>query len=291
MSNPPTGVLVRALLDDGAVRLILVEATAPACDTRRVHGLGPDAARLGAEALVAAALNAAHIKGEEQLSLQLQAESPRAAFYADVVSTGAVRARVTPPSLELDGGRLTGHLMAIKSLGNQELYRGITEVPGTTLEQALSDHLARSAQVHDVLRIGVHQDDEGEILKAGGLLLERLPEEPHHPSLDAEAFEARYGWVREAEIFQLLTQLAFGSLGDQAVEVLESTPLTWSCRCSRSRVEAMLASLGTVELQDMIEQDHGAEVTCDFCNTRFQFDEDELRRIREELGGDQSPAR
>lgn len=283
MSRPPTGVLVRALLDDGAVRLVLVEATAPARETRRIHGLGPHAARLGAEAAVAAALNAAHIKGEEQLSFQLQAESPRASFYADVTPDGALRVRVAPSDLVLEDGVLTGQLMAIKALGQRELYRGITDVPGTTIERALAAHLETSSQVHDVLRIGVRQDADGEILQAGGLLLERLPDEPRHPSLEPEEFEDRYGWVREADVLQLLTQLAFGSLGDQPLKVLESTPLTWTCRCSRDRVEAILAALGPDELLDMAERDHGAEVSCDFCNTTYALSEAELRALRERL--------
>jgi len=276
-------VLVRGLIDGGAVRLILVEATAPARHTRLVHGLGTDAARLGAEALLAAALNAAHIKGEEQLSLPLLGESPRASCYADVTSAGAVRARVTPSDLQLDHGRLSGHMLAIKSLGHQELYRGITEVAGTTIEQALAEHLEQSAQVHDVLRLGVRQDAEGEILQAGGLLLERLPEEPDHPSLGPDAFEARYGWVRDADIFELLTQTAFGSLGEAAVEVLDRTALRWTCRCSSERVQVALSTLGPDELRDMIERDGGAEVSCDFCSSVFRFDEAGLQALLDEL--------
>ncbi|MEM6929167.1 MAG: Hsp33 family molecular chaperone HslO [Myxococcota bacterium] len=283
MTQPSTGALVRALLDDGAVRLILVEATAPARETRRLHGLGPGAARLGAEAAVATALNAAHIKGDEQLSLQLQSGEPRASFYADIVANGDLRVRVTPSDITLDGGRVTGQLLAIKSLGRRELYRGITEVPGTTIEQALATHLATSVQVHDVLRIGVRQDADGEILQAGGLLLERLPEESDHPSLAPEVFEDRYGWVREADVLKLLSQLAFGALGDQPLRVLENTRLTWRCRCSRDRVEAILLALGPDELLDMAERDHGAEVGCDFCNTTYTFDEAEVRALGERL--------
>lgn len=289
MSKEPIGALVRALLDDGAVRLVLVEATAPARHTRKIHELSPDAARLGAEAVVAAALSAAHIKGEERLTLQLQASAPAASFYADIDAEGALRVRVSPTDLTLSRGRITGQLLAIKSLGRQELYRGVTDVPDCTIEEALVAHLETSAQVHDVLRIGVRQDEDGEILQAGGLLVERLPEEADHPSLSPEDFETRYAWVREADIFQLLTQLAFGSLGDRPLRVLESRALVWRCQCSRHRVEAILLSLGADELLDMAEQDHGAEVRCDFCNTAYRFDEAELRALQATLR--QEPAR
>ena len=79
MADLAAGVLVRALVAERAVRLLLVEARGPAEHTRRIHGLGPDAARIAAEMVVAAALSSAHIKGDEQLTLQIQGASPRCA--------------------------------------------------------------------------------------------------------------------------------------------------------------------------------------------------------------------
>lgn len=286
MANEPRGVLVRAFLDDGAVRLLLVEAAAPADHTRVVHGLGPDAARVGAECLVAAALNAAYVKGDEQLSFQLQGETPRCTVYADITAEGAIRARVSPTDLVLPAhGRLSGLLVATKSEGGRELYRGHTEVPDATIEQALSRHLDASQQVDDVLRIGVRIGDEGQVQQAGGVLLERLPAEPSRPGLDRAAFEQRYGWVRSADVSQLLTQLAFGSLGEHVVQVLEQRSLTWSCRCSADRVAAALHVVGADVLQQMIDEDHGATVTCHFCNTPYGLDEGALREIRAQVVG------
>lgn len=285
MEQEAVGVLVRAFLDEGAVRLILVEATAPAERTRVLHELGPDAARLGAECLVAAALNAAYIKDEEQLTLQLQAERPRCSVYADITAEGAVRARVSPITLQVPDGRLNGILVAIKSDGRKELYRGHTEVVDTTVEQALATHMDASQQVNDVLRIGVKVDDDGKVLQAGGLLLERLPDEPSRPSLEPGAFEERYGWVRDADVFQLLTQLAFGSLGEQPVQLLERRALTWTCRCSVERVSGALHAVSAEMLQEMIDEDHGATVTCHFCNTPYELDEAALRQIRDQVAG------
>ena len=285
MDSETTGVLVRAFLDDGAVRLILVEATGPAERTRVVHGLGPDAARIGSESLVAAALNAAYVKGDEQLAFQVAGEQPRCEVYADVTADGAVRARVTPPDLVLEDGRLNGVLVAIKSLGSRELYRGHTEMVHTTVEQALATHLGSSIQVDDVLRIGVKLGPDGTVVQAGGLLLERMPEERERVSLTHQEFEARYSWVRDADMMQVLTQLAFGSLGDRPLHVLEQRPLVWKCRCSKHKTLVALAAVGRDTLQAMIDEDHGAEVTCHFCNTTYVITEDELLERLGQLPG------
>ena len=34
------------------------------------------------------------------------------------------------------------------------------------------------------------------------------------------------------------------------------------------------------ELQAMIDEDHGCEINCQFCNTKYQFDENELKAIK-----------
>ena len=277
------GVIVRALLCSGAVRLLLAEARGPAEHTRTIHGLGPDAARLGAEALVAAALNAAHVKGEEQLTLQLQGEVPRCSVYADITAQGHVRARITPADLRLGpSGELSGVLVVIKSLGARQLYQGVTDVRGATIERALGEHLDRSAQVDDILRIGVRQAADGTIVGAGGLLLERLPEDPGHPSLDRETFQRTLGWVRDADVDELLTGLALGSLGDEPLRVLEQRPLVWQCRCSDERVRATLAILGPDEVQQMLDEDGGAEISCNFCGTVRRLDAADLRAVLRE---------
>ena len=54
---------------------------------------------------------------------------------------------------------------------------------------------------------------------------------------------------------------------------------------SRERLERVLISLGKAELSDMIAQEHGAELTCHFCNKKYQFHEDDLRRLLAEAKG------
>ena len=47
------GSLFRAFAADGAVRIVALDATAAADETRHRHSLGPDAARVAADAIVA----------------------------------------------------------------------------------------------------------------------------------------------------------------------------------------------------------------------------------------------
>lgn len=261
----PSGRLVRAFAGGRTVRLLVVEAHGPARQTRVAHGLGSGSSRLAAEGLVASALLSAHIKGDERVTLQVQASEPRFALMSEIDASGQVRVRFTPSDAHSADGRIHGMMLVIKADAHQEVYRGVTEIEGKTLEEALSEHLGASAQVDAVLRIGAGVDEQGEILFAGGFLLERLPEDPRYPSISLEDFRKVYERLREADLRDVLTGIAFGKLLDSEVEVLESREIVWRCRCSAEKVEAMLGSLGSAELREM-KADGGAEVTCHFCN-------------------------
>jgi molecular chaperone Hsp33 len=285
MSDSPTtpapGVLIRALLADRAVRVLIVEAHGPAREAARRHDLSPAASQFTAEAMVAAALLSSHLKGDEQLTLQIQGSQPRLAIYVDQTADGRQRARTSPAHLPKTGP-LSGAMLAIKSVDDREVYRGITEIEGS-IERALSTHLGDSAQVDAVLRVHVACGDDGLVHSAAGLLLERLPPEADLPSISSEAFAERYSFLADADAAQLMTELAFGNLQGEALEILDSRPLVWQCRCSIERVRTSLSALGTDTLAEMIAEDGGAEVTCHFCNEVYHLDAAALEAIRQAL--------
>jgi molecular chaperone Hsp33 len=262
------GRLVRAFAGDRTVRLVVVEAAQAAERTRVSHGLGPDAALLAAEGVVATALMSAHIKGEERITLQIQASEPRFAFMGEIDAEGFVRARLTPSDAH-PHGVIDGMLLAIKADAKQELYRGLTEVKRARLDQTLAEHLRTSQQVDAVLRIHAELGEDGRIKFAGGFLVERLPVDARYPSVTPEEFEERYRELRTADVPDVFTEIAFGGLQGGKVELLEERLVQWRCRCSQEKVEAMLGSLGLQELEEM-KAEGGAEVTCHFCNTAWK---------------------
>ena len=72
-------------------------------------------------------------------------------------------------------------------------------------------------------------------------------------------------------------------LSDFELEILETTPIEYRCYCSRERTERALLSLGSTELEDMLREQGGAELTCQFCDRVHVFSGDELRNMITEL--------
>lgn len=279
MSAVEGGALVRGLADGDAVRVIGVDARLAAEEARKAHNLSPEAAALCAQGIVAAGLLAAYVKGEERLTVQIQAEQPPMSFFAEIDAEGHVRARISPTTARPGpGGKLSGVLLAIKADAKREMYRGLTEIRDQTLEQALEEHLRVSSQLDAVLRLETQATEAG-VEVASGVLLERLPEASDKPSMGREAFQARYRSLPEGSAADVVEGLRHCKLLDGSFSPLEDRAVLWQCRCSQEKVEGMLFGLETRELQAMAHEDHGAEVVCHFCNTVYKVSEARLREI------------
>ncbi len=270
------GSLVRALAWNGQVRVVSAVAVGPARETCRRHGLKGGAARLASEGLVATALLASQIKGKETLVAQVQAQEPRFSFSAEVREQGLIRARFSPSQLK---ARRTfeGYLLTIKHLDGKELYRGITEVKGENFGAALERQVRESAQTNGRVRIFASLDDQDRPSFVAGLLLEPLP------GLSPADFDALVDPILGMDFKELMTGFAFGQLGGEKVEVLESRDLHFQCTCNRERVVSTLRALGAEDLENLLDEQGQAEATCHFCLERYVVDRAGLRALITEL--------
>lgn len=274
MTTTPSWML-RGLAADDAVRFLAVEVASVANEVIEAHSLKGGSARVCAEALVATVILSAYIKGEERLSLQIQAEHPRLSFIGEIDTEGQVRGRLTP-SIISNTRKMSGLMLAIKSDAERELYRGTSELKAAGVEASLADHLRQSMQVEMRLKISVEFDAAGKALFAAGLLLERLPGHEDGDSLTAEQFSRWCDGVDTSTLRDRFVELAFGMMGGGPVTPLERRDLTYGCTCSRERVVNMLIGLGKQEMTSIREEMGQAEINCHFCMTNYVVGADEL---------------
>ncbi|MFZ5475586.1 MAG: Hsp33 family molecular chaperone HslO [Myxococcota bacterium] len=275
MSEERVGRFVAALANEGRVRVMATVVDGPADVVRARHGLSGAAALLAAEGVAASTLLAAHVKGEERLTVDLHCDHPPFAFTCDVNGDGTVRARFRPDRLP-PLHNFTGMMSVMKSLGRKELYRGLAEVRRERFQGALQRYLTSSQQVDGRVRVHAELGPSGEVAFAAGLLVERLPDLP------AEEFAAQFDGALAGDFRELMTAFAFGQLAGSPIEVLGSRDLVFHCGCSRDRVVGMLRALGKPEIRSMLAEQGRAEVTCHYCNSVYDIDADGLRRLLEE---------
>lgn len=69
--------------------------------------------------------------------------------------------------------------------------------------------------------------------------------------------------------------------------VCENNAVTpeYKCNCSKERMEKALISIGKKELEDIIEEQGEAELTCRFCDNKYTFNKQELTELLKKAKG------
>ena len=76
-------------------------------------------------------------------------------------------------------------------------------------------------------------------------------------------------------------KIALSALEGLGGEMLDSWDAQYYCDCSRERTERVMISLGKAELERLAEEQQETEVCCHFCNKKYRFSAEELKRLAE----------
>ena len=272
--------LGRGLTCDYGVRFLIVDITSIVQIAVERHQLDAVASNICAQGMIASMLMASQIKADERLTMNMQNEIPDFHFLCDITAQGDIRAKISPSTIE-HCDVLKGVFFSIKHNAKKELYRGVTEIDNKTLEQGILHHLQQSTQVMCDLRIMILQNEEGDITRAMGLLLEKMPIESL--GVTAEVFEDYIKPLAELDNLEIITKIDECMLLGQELEIMDEKNLQWKCRCSQKRVESMLVSLGKEQIQEILEEDSKAEIICEYCNQSYVIDALGLQHLIERL--------
>lgn len=285
--------LIQCVAADGMVRVALIDGTELVREARRVHGLSRVATAALGRQLMMTAIMAADLKGEHDLvSTIIKGDGPAGSMICTGNSHIEVKGSVTNGDVELppnEQGKLNvsgfvgheGKLSVVSDLGLKEPYVGLCNLVSGEIAIDFANYYAASLQRPALVYLGVRERAEsGEVRAAVGVFAEPLPGCPDEviDRLQAKSGEiSRFSERLDAgELPEDLLESVFGEFGLTIVG--EREPL-YRCDCSRERIERALLSTGRAELTGMIEEDHGAEVTCRFCDKLYQFSEEDLRAL------------
>ena len=287
--------LIQCVAAEGKVRIAFIEGTNLVREAKNLLKLSRVATAALGRQLMMTAIMSADLKGERDLvSTILKGDGPAGSMICTGNSRLEVKGSVTNPEVELpvnergklDVGGFVGHsgkLSVVSDLGLKEPYVGLSNLVSGEIAIDFANYYASSLQRPALVYLGVRvRSDNGEVVAAAGVFAEPLPGCPDEvidrmqaKSTDIAQFSER---LSAGETPEELLQSAFGELG--LVYVSEREP-QYRCDCSRERIERALISTGFEELSGMIEEDHGAEVTCRFCDKIYQFTEEDLRGLLE----------
>ncbi len=288
--------LVRAITAGGAVKAAAVTTRALTEQARNIHKTLPTATAALGRALAAASMMGNALKTDAaSLTLQIRGGGPLGTVLAVSDHLGNVRGYVqnphTDPPLRADGkldvGAAVGSegtLTVIKDLGMKEPYTGSVGLLGGEIAEDLAAYFAESEQIPTACALGVLVDRDQSVKAAGGYIIQLLPGAGEDVIAKVEG-----GVLAAGPVTALLdadpdpAALLRTVLSDFEVEVLETAPVAYKCYCSRSRVERALISMGVPELEDMLAQQGGCELGCQFCDKVYRYTAQELQALIEKM--------
>ena len=288
--------IVRVIAKDAPVKAMAISGRDTVERARAIHDCWPVASAALGRLLMAASMMGAVLKAEDgSVTLRVRGGGPLGALTAVSDSGGNVRGYVQNPAVDvprkakgkLDVGAAVGgegDLTVIRDLGMKEPYIGSVQLVGGEIAEDIAAYFVESEQIPTACALGVLIAPDQTVQAAGGYLIQLLPGADDAVVSAVERGVARLGAVSARldggmEPLELLQEV----LADFELEVLETTPIEYRCYCSEERVSRALISLGREELDKLIREQDGAELTCQFCDRVYRYSGDQLRALREEL--------
>lgn len=288
-------ILKRGTSVDGSIRVFAAVTTDIANEAQKIHNTLPVAsAALGRTLTGAVLMSAAGLKSEtDSITLQIKGDGPIGSLIACCNSALEVRGYVTNPYVDLPlnskgkldvGGAVgQGTLSVVRDLGLKEPYIGQVPLVSGEIAEDITAYYASSEQTPTAMGLGVLVDVDHTIKAAGGFMVQMMPGSTDETAKQLEENLNKIkpvttmiaeGMTAEDIIFAVTEGIDF------LVNNKEEYP-EYKCTCSRERMEKALISIGKKELDDIIEEQGSAEMTCHFCNNKYNFSKEELIALAE----------
>lgn len=281
---------------DFHARCVVVSTKELLIQLQKQHGLDPLTTIALGRAISCAAMLASTFKSEvDYLSCSWSGTGILEKVYAECNGAGDCRGYTTPESVASDLEEkglvpesvsdvlgTTGTLTVTHGRrdGVSAPYTAILEFSNGEIAADIARYLAESEQIPSAVAAGVKLSPTGEVLAAGGVLVQKLA----GTDLDEQV-------LRELELkmehgLMISERLANGWNHDEIVEFLQGSKegygilsersLQFGCTCSRDKMSAALIMLGAEQLKQIEEEIGKIETRCPFCANTEVFTLGEL---------------
>ena len=275
--------IIKFLAYNGKISVACCSTTNLVEEARRLHDLSPLATAAMGRVLTITALIGAEMKNKtDKLTSKIVAVSDNSSH---------VKACITNPHADLPlnefgkldvGGAIgnQGFINVIKDIGLKEPYIGISPLISGEIAEDFANYFQTSEQKQTAVALGVLVDKDG-VRSSGGYIITPMPDatEEEISKVEQSIFEA--GAISKMLDNNLsLKEIAQKVTGDENVQIIDtSIEPEYKCKCNKEKFADGLMTLGNEQLTELIEEDGKAEIQCQFCNKKYNFNKEELEEI------------
>lgn len=287
--------VLRATAGDGQVRAFVATTRNMVETARDLHKTSKVATAALGRTLTATSMMGLMMKNDgDKITVIIKGGGPIGSILATANSKGIVKGYVDNPNVvveDYENGKLNvaaavgseGTVRVTKDLGLREPYNGSYPMVSGEIAQDLTYYFALSEQTPSVVALGVLTKEE-EVEYAGGFIVQLMPDATEETISKLESNVANLdsitNMLKEGKTPEDILNIVLDGLNPQ---ILDKYDVGFECECSKERVEGVLISIGQHQLAEIIEEDKKAEIGCQFCNSKYMFDEDELKAILDKM--------
>lgn len=282
--------IIKSIAQSGAFRAYVLDSTETVALAQEKHNtLSSSTVALG-RTLIANQILAANQKGDSKITVKVIGDSSFGHIISVADTKGHVKGYIQNTGVDIKktatGEVLVGpfmgngHFVTIIDYGTGNPYTSTTPLITGEIGEDFAYYLTESEQTPSAIGLNVLLDENDKVKVAGGFMVQVLPGASEE---EIARYEKRLQEM-PAISHLLASKNHVGALleaiyGDEPYKRLSEEPLSFQCDCSRERFEAALMTLPKADLQAMIDEDKGAEIVCQFCGTKYQFNENDLEAL------------
>jgi molecular chaperone Hsp33 len=290
--------LFNYLLADDSIRGAMLNATRMVNEMRWNHGLGVLETLALGHAYMGIALMSVNLKGNDRISLQIECSGPIKGLSVEANAFGEVRGYLKqvpiPVTEPMENFNLSpffgaGFLSVIKFPEDaKQPFVGKVMLEHGTLAKDLAVYHFKSEQIPTAFTLSIKFDKDGEVLGAGGMMFQALPGADNKVLAELEqrigALPSIGEAVNDPDFPGRWMGEHFNEFGPRE---LDQRGVEFMCHCSHSRIRQMLMMLTPEDLDEMASNGpFPILIRCHYCNTSYDFDEQEMKAVSEERGSE-----
>lgn len=287
--------VIRATAGDGQIRAFVATTRNLVEEARSLHETTKVATAALGRTLTATSMMGLMMKNEnDKVTVIIKGGGPIGTILVTSDSKGNVKGYVTNPNVEVENypnGKLNvagavgtqGHVKVIKDIGLREPYNGSYPLVSGEIAEDFTHYFALSEQTPSVVSLGVLTRAD-EVEHAGGFIVQLMP--------DAEEENIAKLEQNIGKLYSITNMLKEGNTPEDILsivldglnpKILDRCEVKFECECSKEKVKNALVAIGKTALAEIIEEDKKAEIGCQFCNRKYNYTEEELIEVLENM--------
>ncbi len=282
--------IVKTIAESGHFRAFVLDSTETVRTAQEKHdSMASSTVALG-RAFIANQILAANEKGDTKITLKILAEGATGAIISVANNKGQVKGYIQNPDLdykktatgEVIVGPLVGQgqFLVITDYGIGHPYHSTTPLISGEIGEDLAYYLTESQQTPSAVGLNVLLDQEDKVQVAGGFMVQVLPgaseEDISRLEKRIQAMPAISSLLASDGHMEALWAAIYG---EEAYKILSEEVLSFDCDCSEERFLAALAGLPVTDLEEMMAEDQGCDITCQFCRRHYHFTAEQLEEL------------